>query len=38
MIGSNLCDYSDAYLLFKGTKTVSNTAAAGAVVIILIKK
>ena len=38
MIGSNLCDYSDAYLLFKGTETVSNTVAAGAVVIILIKK
>ena len=29
MIRSNLCDYSDAYILFKGTITVQNTAAAG---------
>ena len=29
---SSLCDYSDAYILFKGTISVNNTAAAGAVV------
>ena len=29
---SNLCDCSDAYILFKGTITVSNAAAVGAVV------
>ena len=27
---SSLCDYSDAYILVKGTITVANTAAAGA--------
>ena len=32
MIRSNLCDYSDAYILAKGTGTVSNTAAAGTAV------
>ena len=32
MIRSNLCDYSDIYILVKGTITVSNTAAAGAAV------
>ena len=32
MIRSNLCDYSDAYILFKGTITVQNTAAAGSAV------
>ena len=32
MVGSNLCDYSDAYILGKGTITVSNTAAADAAV------
>ena len=32
MIRSNLCDYSDAYILVKGTIKVPNTAAAGAVV------
>ena len=32
MIRSNLCDYSDAYILVKGTITVPNTAAAGAAV------
>ena len=32
MIRSSLCDYSDAYILVKGTITVPNTAAAGAVV------
>ena len=28
MIRSNLCDYSDAYIVLKGTITVPNTAAA----------
>ena len=32
MIRSNLCDYSDAYVLVKGTITVPNTAAAGVAV------
>ena len=32
MIRSNLCDYSDAYILFKGTITVPNMAAVGATV------
>ena len=33
MTRSNLfCDYSDAYILVKGTITVPNTAAAGAAV------
>ena len=27
---SSLCDYSDAYFLVKGTKTVPGTTAAGA--------
>ena len=30
MISSNLCDYSDSYILVKGTITVNNTAAADA--------
>ena len=30
MLKSSLCDYSGSYILVKGTKTVSNTAAAGA--------
>ena len=30
MLKSNLCDYSDAYILVKGTITVNNTAAAEA--------
>ena len=30
MLKSSLCDYSDAYILVKGTITVNNTAAAGA--------
>ena len=30
MLGSILCDYSDAYILAKGNITVNNTAAAGA--------
>ena len=28
MLKSSLCDYSDAYIFFKGTITVNNTAAA----------
>ena len=32
MIRSNLCDYSDVYILFKATITVPNKAAAGAAV------
>ena len=32
MIRSNFCDYSDSYILAKGTVTVSNTAAAGTAV------
>ena len=30
MIKSSLCDYSDAYILVKGTITVNNIAAADA--------
>ena len=30
MLKSSLCDYSDAYILVKGTITVNNTAVAGA--------
>ena len=30
MLKSSLCDYSDAYILFKGTISANNTAAAGA--------
>ena len=29
MLKSNLCDYSDAYTLVKGTISVANTAVAG---------
>ena len=32
MIRSNLCDYSDAYILVKGTITVPNAAVAGEAV------
>ena len=32
MLRSNLCDYSDAYILVKGNMSVSNTAAEGAAV------
>ena len=32
MIRSNLCDYSDAYILFKRNITVANTEAAGSAV------
>ena len=32
MIRSSLFDYSDAYILVKGTITVPNTTAAGAAV------
>ena len=30
MLKSNLCDYSDAYILIKGNITVNNTIAADA--------
>ena len=30
MLRSSLCDYSDAYILVKGSITVDNTAASGA--------
>ena len=30
MIGSNLCDYSDAYIHFKGTITIANTGTSAA--------
>ena len=30
MLRSSLCDFSDAYILVKGNKTVNNTAVAGA--------
>ena len=29
MLGFNLCDYSDAYILIKGNISVNNTAAEG---------
>ena len=32
MLKSSLCDYSDAYILVKGTISVNNTGAAGAAV------
>ena len=32
MLRSNLCDYSDAYILVKRTMKIPNTAAAGAAV------
>ena len=32
MLKSSLCDYSDAYILVKGTISANNTAAAGAAV------
>ena len=32
MIRSSFCDYSDAYVLVKGTITVQNTATSGAAV------
>ena len=32
MLKSSLCDYSDAYILVKGTISVNNTAVAGAAV------
>ena len=38
MLKSSLCDYSDAYILVKGTITVNSIAAADAKLIILIKK
>ena len=30
MLKSSLCDYSDVYILVKGTITVADTSAAGA--------
>ena len=38
MLKSSLCDYNDEYVVFKGTITVNNAAAAGAYQMILIKK
>ena len=38
MLKSSLCDYSDAYILVKGTISVNNTAAAGAAVNNINKK
>ena len=38
MTRSNLCDYSDAYIPFNGTKTVPNTVAAAAAVNNINKK
>ena len=38
MIRSNLRDYTDWYILVKGTITVLNTAAVGAAVNIQTKK
>ena len=38
MLKSSLCDYSDAYILVKGTITVNNTAAVDAAVINTDKK
>ena len=37
MTGSYLCDYSDTYIIVKGTITVPNTAVRAVAVIILIK-
>ena len=38
MLKSSLCDYSDAYILVKGTISVTNTAAAGVAAINTNKK
>ena len=38
MLKSSLCDYSDAYILVKGTIGVNNTAAKGAAAINTNKK
>ena len=38
MLRSSLCDYSDAYMLFKGKISVNDTAAAGADANNTIKK
>ena len=38
MLKSSLCDYSDAYILVKGTISVNNAAAAGAAVNSINKK
>ena len=38
MLTSNLCNYSNAYILVKGTITVANTAAQGQLDIAINKK
>ena len=38
MLKPSLCDYSDAYILVKGTIGVNNTAVAGAAVNNINKK
>ena len=38
MLKSSLCDYSDAYILVKGTISINNTAAQGAVANNINKK
>ena len=38
ILKSSLCDYSDVYILIKGTISVNNTAAAGAAVNNINKK
>ena len=38
MLKSSFCDYSDAYILIKGTISVNNTAVAGAAVKNINKK
>ena len=38
MLKSSLCDYSDAYILVKGTISFNNTAAVGAAVNDINKK
>ena len=38
LLRSSLCDYSDAYIIVKGNKTVHNTAGKGAASNIQIKK
>ena len=38
MLGSCLCDYTDAYILVKGNITVNNTAAEGAAATNAAKK
>ena len=38
MLRASLCDYSDAYILFKGNISVNNTTAEGAAANNTIKK